>query len=104
LSEIRNSGGTAEAVKCDVSNYSDVENMIKNIVTQYNRIDIIVNNAGITKDTLIMRMGTEDFDKVIDINLKGTFNTIQCASRYMIKQKSGKIINIATVVGITGNA
>ncbi len=104
VEEIERNGGEAEALKFDVSNYAEVEENIKNIIDKYGRVDILVNNAGVTRDGLIMRMESEDFDKVIDINLKGTFNTIKCLSRYMIKQKSGKIINMASVVGITGNA
>lgn len=103
VEEIIHNGGTAEAIKCDVSNYKDVENMIGYVIGKYTRIDILVNNAGITKDTLLMKMTPQDFEMVIDINLKGTFNTIQCISRHMIRQKSGRIINMASVVGITGN-
>jgi 3-oxoacyl-[acyl-carrier protein] reductase len=104
VNEIIGFGGEAEAFKCDVSKFDEVQNMIERVIEKYSRLDILVNNAGITRDNLIMRMDVEDFDKVIDVNLKGTFNTIKCISRYMIKQKSGKIINIASVVGITGNA
>ena len=71
---------------------------------KYKRIDILINNAGITKDGLIMRMKEEDFDRVIDVNLKGTFNCIRHVSRYMLKQRSGRIINLSSVVGVTGNA
>lgn len=104
VNEIVKCGGKAEAVKCDVSDFSKVKEMMDCIAEKYGRIDILVNNAGITRDNLIMRMEEEDFDKVIDINLKSCFNTIKCASKYMVKQKGGKIINIASVVGITGNA
>lgn len=97
-------GGTALTYKCDVSKYSEVESMIEKIIVDYKHIDILVNNSGITRDNLIMRMDEEEFDSVIDTNLKGTFNTIKCVSRYMIRQKKGKIINMASVVGITGNA
>ena len=69
---------------------------------KYKRIDILINNAGITKDGLIMRMKEEDFDRVIDVNLKGTFNCIRHVSRYMLKQRSGRIINMSSVVGIAG--
>lgn len=101
--KITENGGLAEAIKCDVSSYKDVESMVAYIIDKYKRIDILVNNAGITRDTLLMKMTAEDFEKVIDINLKGTFNTIQCISRHMIRQRSGRIINMASVVGITGN-
>lgn len=97
-------GGQGEAFRCNVSQAAEVEEMMKSVIERYGRIDILVNNAGITKDTLILRMDVEDFDKVIEINLKGTFNTIKAASRYMMKQRSGKIINMASVIGITGNA
>jgi 3-oxoacyl-[acyl-carrier protein] reductase len=97
-------GGSAEAVKCNVSQPEEVDSMIKSIIENHGRLDILVNNAGITKDTLILRMEAEDFDRVIDINLKGTFNTIKSASKYMMKQRAGKIINMASVIGITGNA
>ncbi|MDF2674149.1 MAG: fabG [Clostridiales bacterium] len=103
VDEIIRNGGVAEALKCDVSNYNDVDSMIRYVIEKYDRIDILVNNAGVTKDTLLMKMTPQDFEKVIDINLKGTFNTIQCISRHMIRQKSGRIINMASVVGLTGN-
>ncbi|QCX32242.1 3-oxoacyl-[acyl-carrier-protein] reductase [Caloramator sp. E03] len=104
VEEIKALGGMAESIKCDVSNFENVKNMIDDIINKYGRIDILVNNAGITKDNLIMRMDVEDFGRVIDVNLKGCFNTIKCVSKYMIKQKYGKIINMSSVVGITGNA
>ena len=78
--------------------------MIKTLIKKYGRIDILVNNAGITRDGLLMKMAEEDFDAVIDTNLKGAFNTIRHMSRYFLKQKSGKIINISSVSGILGNA
>ena len=104
VDEIHMKGGEAEAFKCDVSDFSDVNGMIDAVYEKYKHIDILVNSAGITKDNLIMRMSEEDFDSVININLKGTFNMIKSVSRGMLKQRSGKIINIASVVGITGNA
>lgn len=102
--EIEGFGGTAATFRCDVSKYKDVEAMIEQIIKDYKHIDILVNNSGITRDNLLMRMEEEDFDKVIDINLKGTFNTIKSVSRHMIRAKKGKIINMASVVGITGNS
>ena len=90
--------GKAEKYKCQVDSYEETEKMITYI------IDILINNAGITKDGLIMRMKEEDFDRVIDVNLKGTFNCIRHVSRYMLKQRSGRIINMSSVVGIAGNA
>lgn len=103
IEEINTNGGTAESIKCDVSSYEEVQKMVNYVVGKYGRIDILVNNAGITRDTLLMKMTPEDFERVIDINMKGTFNTIQCVSRHMIRQRSGRIINMASVVGITGN-
>lgn len=91
-------------VKCDISNFEDSKKLIDKCKEEFGQIDILVNNAGITKDTLIMRMKEEDFDSVIDVNLKGTFNCAKHASAIMLKQKFGKIINMTSVVGITGNA
>lgn len=96
-------------VKCfytqgDISNFEDCEKMTEEIIKEFGKIDILVNNAGITKDGLIMRMKKEDFDSVIDVNLTGTFNVTRNVITYMIKQKSGRIINISSVVGVAGNA
>ncbi len=90
-------------VKCDVSDFSQAKNLIDECVKTFGSLDVLVNNAGITKDSLILRMSEEDFDSVINVNLKGTFNTIKHASKIMLKQKSGSIINISSVVGIMGN-
>ena len=92
------------AVKGDVTSFEDCENMIKEIIDTYGKIDVLVNNAGITKDMLLLRMKEKDFRDVIDVNLVGTFNLTKCASSYMIKAKSGRIINLASVVGIAGNS
>ena len=102
--EIEKKNGQAEIYKCDISNFESCQKFFKDITDQYKRIDILVNNAGITKDGLLMKMSEEDFDRVIDINLKGTFNCIRFASRQMMKQRSGRIINMSSVVGILGNA
>lgn len=91
------------AVKGNVASYSDVESMIKEIQSEFGRIDIIVNNAGITRDTLMMRMDEDAFDSVIDVNLKGTWNVCKHATRLLMKQREGVIINVASVVGIGGN-
>ena len=96
-------------VKCltvygDVSNYEDVENFIKEIIKEFGKIDVLVNNAGITKDMLLMRMKKEDFESVIDVNLIGTFNVTKNVIPYMMKARNGKIVNISSVVGISGNA
>lgn len=104
ISEIRNSGGKAEMVQGDVSSFEDAEKVIKFAVDSFGRLDILVNNAGITKDTLLLRMKEEDFSKVLDINLKGVFNCTKHASNIMLKQKSGRIINISSVIGLIGNA
>lgn len=100
---IKAAGGSAVAVKCDVSDFEACQRMAKEIIDKYKKIDILVNNAGITRDGLIMRMSEKDYDQVLDINLKGAFNTIRHFSPYFLKQRSGKIINISSVSGIIGN-
>ena len=101
--EIEAIGGKSLLIKGDVSKLEDCSNLIDKTLEAFGTIDVLVNNAGITKDNLIIRMKEEDFGKVIDINLKGVFNTCKCAIKHMIKQRSGRIINIASVVGIMGN-
>ncbi len=91
-------------IQADVSKYEDCQKIAEETIKEFKTIDILVNNAGITKDGLLMKMTPEDFDAVIDVNLKGTFNMMQSVSRTMIKQKSGKIINMASVVALLGNA
>lgn len=102
--EIRSAGGKAEIYQCNVSDFEACGAMIQDLIKQYGKIDILVNNAGITRDGLLMKMSEEDFDAVLGTNLKGAFNTIRHMSRYFLKQKSGKIINISSVSGILGNA
>jgi 3-oxoacyl-[acyl-carrier protein] reductase len=102
--EIRGYGVEVLRVKGDISKLNDVENLINLAKEKFNKIDIMVNNAGITKDTLILRMKEEEFDSVIDVNLKGVFNCLKTITPVMVKQKSGKIINLSSVVGIVGNA
>lgn len=104
VKEITEAGGQAEAVQCNVSDYSAAEVFLKDIISRYKRIDILVNNAGITRDNLLMKMTEEEFDAVIDTNLKGAFNCIKHVSRQMLKQKSGHIVNISSVSGVMGNA
>lgn len=102
--EISAIGVKTLALKANVANFSEVEEMINKTTERFGRIDILVNNAGITRDNLIIRMKEEDWDLVIDINLKGTFNCIKAAIRPMSKQRGGKVINIASIVGVMGNA
>ena len=91
-------------VKADISNFEECESAAKAIIDKFGKIDVLVNNAGITKDTLLLRMKKEDFDSVVDVNLGGTFNVTKNVASYMLKAKSGRIINISSVVGISGNA
>ncbi len=102
--EIEANNVRCEFVGADVANFEQCENMVKETIEKYGEIDVLVNNAGITKDGLIMRMKKEDFEAVIDINLVGTFNVTRNVIPYMIKQKSGRIINVSSVVGVAGNA
>lgn len=101
--EIEAMGRKAFVIKANVASMEETENMISEVAKELGSLDILVNNAGITKDNLLIKMKEEDFDKVIDINLKGTFNCIKCASKLMIKKRQGRIINMASVVGIVGN-
>ncbi len=101
--EIKKLGVKSIVVKGDVRNADDVKNLIDTTVKEFGKIDILVNNAGITRDGLMLRMSEEDWDLVLDINLKGAFNCIKAAARPMMKQRSGSIINITSVVGIMGN-
>lgn len=102
--EIINAGGKAAVYGCSVADYEKSKEMIDFIIKEYGSLDILVNNAGVTKDTLILKMKEEDFDKVIDTNLKGSFNCAKHVARQMLKQKSGRIINMSSVVGLAGNA
>ena len=90
-------------MQCDVSDYGACETFLKQVIKEYKRIDILVNNAGVTRDGLLMQMKEEDFDVVLNTNLKGAFHTIRFAARQMLKQRSGRIINLSSVVGIRGN-
>lgn len=102
--EIEDFGVKCMVVKCDVSKSEEVNLMVDDVIKEFGQIDILVNNAGITRDGLLMRMKEEDFDKVIDINLKGVFNCTKAVSKPMMKKKFGKIINMSSVVGIVGNS
>ena len=102
--EIEKIGVQVLAVKGDVANFENCENFVKQVIERFGQIDVLVNNAGITKDMLLMRMKKEDFEQVIDTNLVGTFNVTKNVVPYMMKARSGRIINISSVVGISGNA
>lgn len=101
---ITDMGGRAESYQCNVADDEVCQTMIRDIIKKYGHLDILVNNAGITRDNLVMKMNDEEFDAVYETNLKGVFHTIHHTSRYFLKQKSGRIINISSVSGITGNA
>jgi 3-oxoacyl-[acyl-carrier protein] reductase len=101
---VKSYGVNAISLMCDISQYKQVENMIKEIIEKFGAIDVVVNNAGITRDNLLLRMSEEEWDDVINTNLKGAFNVIKFASKHMIKKKEGKIINISSIIGIIGNA
>ena len=102
--ELNNVGHSASTFPCDVSNLNDYKKLVEDTVSKYEKIDILINNAGITQDNLIMRMPESEWDKVIEVNLKGVFNGIKSVSRQMMKQKYGRIINISSIVGLIGNA
>jgi len=97
-------GDRVKAYQSDASDYAACEELIKNVVADYERIDVLINNAGITKDTLMLRMSEEQWDDVIHVNLKSVFNLTKHAMRTMLKQRSGSIINMSSVVGVFGNA
>ena len=101
--ELEDLGSQVLVVKADVSELEQAENLIKEAKKEFGRVDILVNNAGITKDNLIIRMKEEDFDRVIKTNLKGAFNCLKAVTPIMLKQKYGKIVNMASVVGVVGN-
>lgn len=102
--EIEKTNAKFLAVKGDVTDIDSTQQMVNDIIKEYGKIDVLVNNAGITKDTLLVRMKKEEFEDVIDVNLIGTFNITKNVIPYMIKQRKGRIINISSVVGISGNA
>ena len=104
ITHINNLGGKGISVYGDVTKLSDCDNVIKQAVQVFGKVDILINNSGITRDNLIMRMKEEDFDSVINVNLKGTWNMCKSVARHMSKNRSGRIINISSVVGIMGNA
>lgn len=101
---IKEAGGRAEAFRADVSDFKEATDLVERTVEQFGRLDILVNNAGITKDGLLLRLKEEDWDQVLATNLKSLFNCTKAASRIMLKQRHGRIINISSVIGLLGNA
>ncbi|ACV62065.1 3-oxoacyl-(acyl-carrier-protein) reductase [Desulfofarcimen acetoxidans DSM 771] len=102
--EIRSIGRRALVVKANVADPAEVNEMVKTVLSELGRLDILVNNAGITRDNLVMRMSEDDWDSVISVNLKGSFNCAKAVTRSMLKARYGRIVNISSVVGISGNA
>ena len=102
--EFKEKGADTLILKADVSNPEEVQNVVDKAIEKFGKIDVLVNNAGITRDNLLMRMSEEEFDKVIEINLKGTFLVTKAVTKYMMKKRSGSIINLSSVVGVAGNA
>jgi len=102
--ELKNTGGCVVAVKADVTRYEDAERMVNTAVDRFGKLDILINNAGVTRDQLLIRMSEADWDTVMDTNLKGTFLLTKAASKFMMKKRYGRIINITSVVGVMGNA
>lgn len=102
--ELGKNGGVAKGFKSDASDHVQAQQLIDAVVAEFGRVDILVNNAGITRDGLLMRMSEQDWDEVMNTNLKSVFNTVKAAQKYMLKQRSGSIINLSSVVGVKGNA
>ena len=102
--EFENKGVKALIMQADVTNKEAIEELVKKAIEEFGSIDVLVNNAGITKDNLLMRMSEEEFDKVIEINLKGTYIVTKAVTKYMMKKRKGSIINLSSVVGVAGNA
>ena len=102
--ELTNYGVTVKSYQSNAADHKESQDLVENILTDFGSIDVLVNNAGITKDNLLMRMGEEDFDKVIEVNLKSVFNMTKAVQRTMLKQRKGSIINMSSVVGVKGNA
>ncbi len=104
LESIKETGGSAEALPLDVSRFEDTQAFFRDLVDRHGRIDGLVNNAGITADNLLLRMKEEQWDRVLDVNLKGVFHCTRAAARSMVKERRGRIVNITSVVAVTGNA
>ena len=102
--EFKEKGAECLILKADVSNQDEVQKLVDGAIAKFGKIDVLVNNAGITKDNLLMRMSEEEFDKVLEINLKGTFLVTKAVTKYMMKKRTGSIINLSSVVGVAGNA
>ncbi len=102
--EFEENGVKALVLKADVTKKEDVENLVSKAIAEFGKIDVLVNNAGITRDNLLIRMPEEDFDKVLETNLKGTFLVTKSVTKYMMKKRCGSIINLSSVVGVVGNA
>ncbi|MES2627782.1 MAG: 3-oxoacyl-[acyl-carrier-protein] reductase [Bacteroidota bacterium] len=102
--ELAKNGGTAKGFKSDAADATQAQQLVDAVASEFGRVDILVNNAGITRDGLLMRMSEQDWDDVINTNLKSVFNTVKAAQKYMLKQRSGSIINLSSVVGVKGNA
>lgn len=102
--ELKSTGRQAIGLKVDVANFLQVEDMVQKVLDKFAKVDILINNAGITRDNLLLRMKEEEWDAVINVNLKGTFNCTKAVSKAMIKQKSGRIVNVASIIGLIGNA
>ena len=102
--ELNASGAKAKAYKSNAASFADCEQLVADVLNDFGGLDILINNAGITKDNLLMRMGEEDFDKVIEVNLKSIFNMTKAVQRTLLKQRHGSIINMSSVVGVKGNA
>ena len=102
--ELSNYGVKVKSYQSNAADYKESQDLVENVLSDFGSIDVLVNNAGITKDNLLMRMGEEDFDKVIEVNLKSVFNMTKAVQRTMLKQRKGSIINMSSVVGVKGNA
>lgn len=102
--ELASRGVKAKGFRSDASDYAQAEKLINDVVAEFGTLDVLINNAGITQDTLLLRMSEEQWDKVINVNLKSCFNTVKAATKPMMKQKAGSIINMTSVVGLKGNA